>query len=44
MISELWGQVLAIMLAWPPITPNDLEIWWSLGAPAARTVRSWFTR
>lgn len=40
-IAELWGQALALMLAWPPITPYELELWWTLGRPAARAVRAW---
>lgn len=39
--AELWGQALALMLAWPPITPHELLLWWTLGRPAARTLLSW---
>jgi hypothetical protein len=34
-LAELWGQALGIMLAWPPITPLDVELCW---LPLARAV------
>lgn len=43
MIADLWGQVLALMLAWPPITPIEIEVWLTLGGPSTRAVRSWLT-
>lgn len=39
-LAEAWGQVLALMLAWPPITPNELIMWVTFAATAARIVRA----
>jgi hypothetical protein len=36
-IAEAWGQALALMLAWPPVTPLDVELCW---LPLVRAVRS----
>lgn len=38
-IAELWGQALAIMLAWPLVTPDEVKLWWTLGKPAIAALR-----
>jgi hypothetical protein len=42
-IADAWGQALALMLAWPPITATEIIVWTTFAPPAARAVRGWFT-
>jgi hypothetical protein len=40
-LAEAWGQALALMLAWPPLTPTELLAYATFGATAARMARAW---
>jgi hypothetical protein len=40
-ITEAWGQCLALMLAWPPISGQEFAMYAIFGATAARMARAW---
>lgn len=40
-LADAWGQALALMLAWPPITGQEVAMYATFGTTAARMARAW---
>jgi len=40
-LAEIWGQALALMLAWPPPAGHEVAMCIRLATTAARLTRAW---
>jgi hypothetical protein len=40
-ITEAWGQALALMLAWPPLSGQEFAMYATFATTAARMARAW---
>lgn len=40
-IADAWGQALVLMLAWPPLSGQEVIMYATFGATAARMARAW---
>jgi hypothetical protein len=45
LLADAWGQLLALMLAWPPVGATEVIVAKEcVIIPVYRAVRTWFTR
>lgn len=40
-LADVWGNVLALMLAWPPVSGQEFVMYATFTTTAARMARAW---
>ncbi len=40
-LADAWGNALALMLAWPPVSNQEFVMYATFGTTAARMARAW---